>query len=513
MSEKLRINFVLPPSPTISGGPLAILEYANRLLERGHNVSITTYPDSMWSGDSPFPWFKFKGSIHYKRMRGASTAPCISPASIQLLGQNDYQALADAVLGNFGLDGLREVILRSCTHIPERLPFEFLVQEILISLQVMEAMPACDLNIATLWSTAFPVFFSRKGKPVYFMQHYEEVFYPLQPAYIMHRFGARLSYTLPMYKVANSSWLQGVIQKRFGQTVPFSNNGIVLSDFEPQPKKSAQDGVIRVFTYSRPEEWKGFGDAVAAMSTVHARYGRRVEWHVFGYRHPGLPVDNPYVRYSYHPKLSFKELGNLYATSDIALCPSWYESFPLPPLEAMASGTAVVTTDYGTEDYAFHEKNALVIGTRQIAQMVEAVCRLIEDEQLRDRLAIAGREIAEKFTWDRAVERRERILLNIHEGDPGYDVLRSAQLGLVDSSGIEFERAPVDISSIDTGIFWQNGHLFLVHAGTRRHVTSGELIPILLERNVQYVNIDDLTIERLPLGFPLFTPADIPGSL
>ena len=32
----------------------------------------------------------------------------------------------------------------------------------------------------------------------------------------------------------------------------------------------------------------------------------------------------------------------------------------------MASGTAVVTTDYGTEDYAFHEKNALVIGSRDV---------------------------------------------------------------------------------------------------------------------------------------------------
>src|SRR3954447_4012611 len=175
MTERLRINFVLPPSPNISGGPLAILEYANRFLERGHDVSITTYPDTMWNGSSPFPWFDFKGPVHYKRMRGVSAGDgFLSPASLRLIGQNDFRSLTEAVLTSFGLDGIRELVLNSSSHLPERLPAEFLVQEILIGLQLMEAMPACDLNIATLWSTAFPVFFSRKGKPVYFMQHYEE---------------------------------------------------------------------------------------------------------------------------------------------------------------------------------------------------------------------------------------------------------------------------------------------------------------------------------------------------
>ena len=75
--DGLRINFVLPPSPKISGGPLAILEYANRFIDRGHSVTITTYPDSMWEGDNPFPWFDFKGTIHYKRARGAGPAPSI----------------------------------------------------------------------------------------------------------------------------------------------------------------------------------------------------------------------------------------------------------------------------------------------------------------------------------------------------------------------------------------------------------------------------------------------------
>ena len=70
----MRINFVLLPAPKITGGPLAILEYAERLQQRGHEVSITTSPPFSWNGaDSPFPWFKFTGELHYDGRKCASS--------------------------------------------------------------------------------------------------------------------------------------------------------------------------------------------------------------------------------------------------------------------------------------------------------------------------------------------------------------------------------------------------------------------------------------------------------
>jgi hypothetical protein len=313
--------------------------------------------------------------------------------------------------------------------------------------------------------------------------------------------------------VANSSWLRDVIKTKLGQEVPFSNNGLELSDFAPRAKASSIDGVIRVFTYSRPDDWKGFGDAVAAMSKIRARYGARVEWNVFGYRFLELPEDNPYARYTYHPKLSFADLAKLYATSDIVLCPSWFESFPLPPLEAMASGTAVITTDYGTEDYAFDEQNALVVGSRDVDAMVQALCRLIEDEPLRERLANAGFETSKTFTWDRAVENREKILLDIHHCKTGYDRLAPAGLGLTDHFGIEFERAPADVKIPESGLFWHDGCLYLLHAGMKRPVIEASLLPALMESNLRYVTVDNLTFVRTPLGYPISDIGDVPREL
>lgn len=485
MSESLRINFVLPASDRITGGPLAILEYANRLHDRGHTVSITTFPNWMWAGENPFPWFKVKGEVRYLHENYARG------------GRHDRRILDDLQ---------RLLLISDPIH---KTPFDFLLRDSVSWLRLMEAMPECDLNVATYWSTAFPVYFSHKGKPVYFMQHFEEVFYTLDPETLLHRMLARMSYALPMYKVANSSWLQKLILETCGQAVPFSNNGLDLADFHAERKLSEEDGIVRVVTYARPEQWKGFGDAAAAMEKVIAKYGDKVEWHVFGYLTPDLPEDNAYAPYTYHPKLPFKELARLYATSDIVLCPSWYESFPLPPLEGMASGTAVITTAYGTEDYAFEGKNALVVGSRDTDAMANAISRLIDCPDLRCRLAEEGLKTAARYGWDQAVERREQILLDIHHGTHGYDVLGALRMHAKDAAGIDFDRSPVATDHRPL-LFWKDDSLFLLYDGLMRNVTRTELIPELLRRGVTYGEADALTVARTPMGGPLVSVADLP---
>lgn len=66
----MRINFVLLPTPYITGGPRAILESAERLRRRGHELSITTGPKFLWYGKDPFPWFPFGGRILYDDLEG-----------------------------------------------------------------------------------------------------------------------------------------------------------------------------------------------------------------------------------------------------------------------------------------------------------------------------------------------------------------------------------------------------------------------------------------------------------
>ena len=123
-----------------------------------------------------------------------------------------------------GIGGLVDLILNIGGKNTSKPIFSInsIIEQFIISMYILEVMPECDLNIATYWASAFPVFISKKGKPVYFMQHYEEIFYNNDDKFILNKLLARLSYQLPLYKVANSSWLKRQIMEKFAQDIPFS---------------------------------------------------------------------------------------------------------------------------------------------------------------------------------------------------------------------------------------------------------------------------------------------------
>ena len=103
-------------------------------------------------------------------------------------------------------------------------------------------------------------------------------------------------------------------------------------------------------------------------------------------------------------------LARLYSDSDVFVSPSWLEGFPLPPLEAMACGTPVVTTSVGTEDYALDGLNALVVPSRQPDALAKSILQLLKDDSLREALTQEGLRTADQFSWDRTTDCLEAIL-------------------------------------------------------------------------------------------------------
>jgi glycosyltransferase involved in cell wall biosynthesis len=104
-------------------------------------------------------------------------------------------------------------------------------------------------------------------------------------------------------------------------------------------------------------------------------------------------------------------LAEAYRKADILLSASWYESFPLFPIEAMACGLPVITTGLGTEEYAINGETAEVVLPRDAASIAAGLERLVLDPAYRARLAAQGRQKSLDFTWTRSVETMERILL------------------------------------------------------------------------------------------------------
>ena len=224
---------------------------------------------------------------------------------------------------------------------------------------------------------------------------------------------AEKSYNLPLLRIANCSWLAQKIESLglpiAGIVAPGLNHSIFYSS-EPLPcsvDKLVQP--LKIVSYCDPRPLKGWHDSVVAMQNVFASLNgvMAIEWSVFGH---GLSHECP-VPVIHHGFLSHQALSELYRSADIVFIPSWFESFPLQPIEAMACGAAVVTTRIGTEDYAHNAETALVVEPRQPLILAEAILKLATDDVLRGRLAANGKLKSAEFTWERSARQLFDIVL------------------------------------------------------------------------------------------------------
>ena len=105
-------------------------------------------------------------------------------------------------------------------------------------------------------------------------------------------------------------------------------------------------------------------------------------------------------------------LAVLYRLADVFVFPSLYEGFGLPPLEAMASGTPVVTSNVSSLPEVVGDA-ALLVDPRDAEAIAGAVVRILSDETLRRSLAQKGLARAHEFSWERSVRRIRDVYLEV----------------------------------------------------------------------------------------------------
>jgi glycosyltransferase involved in cell wall biosynthesis len=98
-----------------------------------------------------------------------------------------------------------------------------------------------------------------------------------------------------------------------------------------------------------------------------------------------------------------EELAAWYARAAIFAFPSLDEGFGMPLLEAMAAGTAVVTSNCSALPEVAGDA-AVLVNPRDTEELAEALRELARNEGLRTGLGVKGRERAALFTWEKAVE-------------------------------------------------------------------------------------------------------------
>jgi glycosyltransferase involved in cell wall biosynthesis len=175
--------------------------------------------------------------------------------------------------------------------------------------------------------------------------------------------------------------------------------------------------VLSVGTY---QPRKNFGRLAAAMASVaaaglphelviagkHGWLAEQVDEEIAASGQRGLVRRIGYV--------APEELPALYAGASAFCLPSLHEGFGMPVLEAMASGTPVVTSNSSSLDEVA-DASALTVEPTDVGAIGAALVRVLSDEALAEKLRNAGERRAAEFTWERTARATLEILRRVRD--------------------------------------------------------------------------------------------------
>jgi glycosyltransferase involved in cell wall biosynthesis len=93
-----------------------------------------------------------------------------------------------------------------------------------------------------------------------------------------------------------------------------------------------------------------------------------------------------------------------YDEAKLFVFPSLYEGFGLPPLEAMAHGTPVVTSNVSSLPEVVG-RAAVLVNPENVFEIMRALHRVLTDRALRDRMKDRGYQQVARFSWEKSVRR------------------------------------------------------------------------------------------------------------
>jgi glycosyltransferase involved in cell wall biosynthesis len=320
---RLRIA-MLVPRVDIGGGARILLEHANRLHDRGHDVVVIAHfprPD----------WFNLRARYR---------------------------------------------------HVP-------------VGLELADALEPCELVVCGYWDQVGAARAAAVAPVVHFEQGDFHLFEDIPAA---TRALVQTNMDLADATTTVSAQVSGVLRERYGLNgVGVVHNAVDASTFRADgPRRAGAPYLMCV-------GWDG--NAFKGIADV------RTLWHRLRAERPGLDLVWVTPRPPIEPMGTVvvappqEELAAIYRGASVYLCASHYESFPLPPLEAMACGAPVVTTaNVGVLEYSREGENALVVPIGDVASMSAAIERVLDEPELAAALRAGGASTTASFSWDRIID-------------------------------------------------------------------------------------------------------------
>ena len=359
----MRITFVLGKLD-FSGGVISTIELANRLFQKGHEVTIV-HP-SIIIGPR-FKWYNFR-----------------------------------SVFSNLSKIKKTEQILSKRISIESKMLNVPTLNE--------KNIPDADAIIATWWETAYYVsnYPISKGIKFYFVRAYE-VWYGSKTL-------VDKTYSLPLHIITTSNYLKTHLKRGFEvDALELVPNGVDFDLFYRTHPPSYCGKPKRVGMVYRQPKWKGMQDGFQAFQIAKNHYPD-LQLVLFG-----SPLGNDVPRdVEFHEYPPIAELRDLYNSLDVFMLPSHSgEGFAKPPMEAMACGVPCVLTNVGAvPDYTVAGKTALVSPPNDPEALAKNLLTLVTDDLKRKDIAEAGHNHIKGYSWDKSASKLEALLKQwVHNSD------------------------------------------------------------------------------------------------
>jgi glycosyltransferase involved in cell wall biosynthesis len=94
------------------------------------------------------------------------------------------------------------------------------------------------------------------------------------------------------------------------------------------------------------------------------------------------------------------DIPSLYSLADLFVFPSFYEGFGIPPLEAMACGTPVISSNVASLPEVVGDA-ACLVDPHDIPALANSMLRVLKDADLRSALVQRGLNRANQFSWEK----------------------------------------------------------------------------------------------------------------
>jgi Glycosyltransferase len=110
-----------------------------------------------------------------------------------------------------------------------------------------------------------------------------------------------------------------------------------------------------------------------------------------------------------------EDLVKFYNAADLFVYPSLYEGFGLPPLEAMACGTPVVTSNTSSLPEVVGDAG-IMVDPLDVDALADSMHRVLTDDHLSEKLRNMGIARAREFSWEKTAQKTWKVYEQVYEG-------------------------------------------------------------------------------------------------